>query len=191
VDLTLFSSTNFLSKSLIIKNPESEPFRADPFTQTEASSLDYEIKRTIQIPEEFNTSVKFIPWSNEYLRIRQNIGTLKCYDPIPFRIDPVGIESNKYQGEFYLSNPVRDVKVENIYWSPNKLIYKLSNVEKKSNNMLVVNQNYFLGWIVKMNNEPCNRAISYNGLLATKLDSFSDTITFEFNPFMSWFICRN
>jgi hypothetical protein len=65
VDLTLFSTSNFLSKTLIIKNPESQLSRGDTFIQTEANNLDFEIQRTIQIPSEYIDSPTFKPWSFE------------------------------------------------------------------------------------------------------------------------------
>lgn len=191
VDLTIFSSTNFLTKTLIIKNPESQLAPGGVFFQTDTSGPDFELLRTIPVPSQFINSKKFKPFSYEYLKIQQNKGVLDCYDPIPLEVHAVGAEDQKYQGEFYLLNPVQGVKVENTYWSPNKLVYQISNVENTKDNTLIINQNYYPGWIVKGNKKACIRAISVNGLLATKLDSLSDSITFEYNPLLRWFVCRH
>jgi hypothetical protein len=191
IDLTLFSSTNFLSKTLIIKNPESELFPGEAFIQTGTSVPDFAIQRTIQLPDKFLDSNIFAPWSLEYLKIKENEGVIKCYDSITSTVNAVGVEDKKYQGEFYQSTPAEGVKVQSTFWSPNQLDFKITDVEKGLNDTLVINQNYYPGWIVKTDNKTCNRAISYSGLLATKLDSQSDYITFEYNPFLRWFVCRN
>jgi hypothetical protein len=191
VDLAVFSSKNFLSKTLIIKNPESQLPLGDGFIQTDANSPDFELQRTIQLPDEFLDSRIFTPWSYEYLKIKHNQGVIKCYDSITSAVNTIGIEDKKYQGEFYLVNPVQGVKVENTFWSPNKLVFKITNVEKAVNNTLVINQNYYPGWIVKTDNKPCQRATYSEGLLATRLDSSSDNLTFEFNPILRWLRCRN
>ena len=190
VDLTIFSSTNFLSKTLIIKNPESQLSRGDAFIQTEANNPDFEIQRTIQLPNQFLDSYIFMPLSYEYLKIKQNQGVLECYDSITSGVRAVGIEDERYQGEFYLLKSVHGVKVENIFWSPNKLIFKITNAEKAMNNILIINQNFYPGWIVKTNNNACFRATYYNGLLATKLDFLIDSITLEFNPFLYYSSCK-
>jgi hypothetical protein len=142
------------------------------------------------LPDKFLESNIFAPWSLEYLKIKQNEGVIKCYDSITSTVNALGVEDKKYQGEFYLSAQVEGVKVENTFWSPNKLDFKITAVEKGLNETLVINQNYYPGWIVITGNKSCKRAISYNGLLATKLDSLSENITFEYNPFLRWFVCR-
>jgi hypothetical protein len=191
IDLVIFSSNNFLSETLIIKNPEAQLPRGNAFIQSNISGAGFEIQQTIQLPNEFLTKKSFRPFSFEYLKIHQNIGELECYDTITSFIYPVGIEDQNYRGEYYLLNSAKDVNVENTYWSPNKLVYQISNVENTKDNTLIINQNYYPGWIVKGNKKACIRAISVNGLLATKLDSLSDSITFEYNPLLRWFVCRH
>jgi len=190
VDLTIFSSTNFLSKTLIIKNPESQLSWGDTFIQTVANNPDFEIQRTIQLPNKFLDSTIFMPWSYEYLKIKQNKGVLECYDSITSGVHAVGIGDERYQGEFYLIKQIQGVKIENIFWSPNKLIFKITNSEKAMNNTLIINQNYYPGWIVKTNTDACSRVIDYNGLLATRLNSLVDNVTFEFNPFLYYSVCK-
>ncbi len=191
VDLTLFSSTNFLSKTLIIKNPESQLSAGEAFIQTDASVPDFSIQRTIQLPDKFRNSNIFAPWSLEYLKIKENEGVIKCYDSITSTVNAVGVGDKDYQGEFYLAAPAEGVKVQNTFWSPNQLNYKVTDGEKGLNGTLVINQNYYPGWIVKTDNDTCKRAISYHGLLATRLDPKSGDVTFEFNPFLRWLGCRD
>jgi hypothetical protein len=188
-DLTIFSSTNFLSKTLIIKNPETQLSRGDAFVQTVDNGPDFEVQRTIALPQKLLTSKIFTPWSYEYLKIKQNQGVLGCYDSITASVAAVGIEDTKYQGEFYLLNPVEGVKVDNTFWSPNKLIYTISNAAKAMNNTLIINQNYYPGWIVRTGPFNCSRAIKHKGLLAAKVDSGDESITLEFNPLLLYLRC--
>jgi hypothetical protein len=189
VDLTIFSSTNFLSKTLIIQDPELQPSRGDPFIQTALRGPNYKVQRTIQLPQEFIASNTFMPTSYEYFRILQNKGILYCYDSITYSEAAVGIENKNYQGEFYLLNPVQGVKVENTFWSPNKLVYKITNAQKAINDTLIINQNYYPGWIIRTGAFSCLKTIKHKGLLATRLDSSAGSITFEFNPLLLFLRC--
>jgi hypothetical protein len=189
VDLTLFSGSNFLSKTLIIKNPGSTLAEAGAFYQTNSKMPDFELQRTIPLPIPFLKQGRFMPDSYEYLFVGQNKGVLRCYEPIRIEVHASAAEDTTYTGEYYLLNPADGVKVDNTTWSPNKLVYKISNAEKAKGNTLIINQNYLPGWIVK-NNKACSRAISVNGLVATRLESLSDTVTFEYDPLFQWYFCR-
>ena len=118
------------------------------------------------------------------------MGVLKCYDMITSYVRPVGIGNERYQGEFYLLNSVEGVNVENTYWSPNKQIFKITNAEKVKNNTIIINQNFYPGWIVKINNNECERSTFYNGLPSTKIDSSTNSIIFEFNPILYYSLCK-
>jgi hypothetical protein len=195
VDLTIFSSINFLSNTLIIKNPESQLSKGQVFYQTEIRGLEIPIKRTIQLPSEFLDTDRFMPFSFEYLKIKQNMGILSCYDSITYSVYAAGIENQqdypKYQGEFYLMDPVQGVKVENTYWSPNKLVYTITNAQKAKDDTLIINQNYYPGWIERTGPFSCSRVTIYQGLIATRLDGVADSVTLEFNPLFLYLYCRH
>jgi hypothetical protein len=190
VDLTIFSTNNFLSKTLIIINPESHLSKGEAFIQTVDKSPDFEIQRTIQIPDSLLDKNTFSPWSYEYLKIKQNKGVLHCYDPITSSVSAVGISDEKYMGEFHLLELDDKTKVENIFWSPNKLIFKITNASETMNNSLIINQNYYPGWIVVKDTNDCERATSNDGLLTTKFDSSIERIAFEFNPLEFYTLCK-
>ena len=191
VDLASFSTTNFLSKTLIIKNPASQLLKGTAFLQRETTGPEIQIQRTIPLPDKFLDSRIFTPWSNEYLVIQENKGILKCYDCLTTTTNAKGVDDIEYQGEYHLLTPVQDVEVRNTYWSPNKLVFQITHAEKALKDTLIINQNYFPGWIVRTSANTCKRAIYSNGLLATKLDSGTDHVSFEFNPFLRWFRCRD
>ena len=190
IDLTIFSATNFLTKTLIIRNPEDQPARGIAFSQTALRTPDFAVKRTIGLQEEFLDSKIFMPWSYEYLKIKENKGTLNCYDSITSKVAAVGIEDKQYRGEFYLLNPVKGVQVENTFWSPNRLTFTISNAQKAITDTLIINQNYYPGWVVRTGALSCVRTIEHKGLLAAKLDSGAGSITLEFNPFLLYLRCR-
>jgi hypothetical protein len=190
VDLTIFSTNNFLSKTLIIINPESHLSKGEAFIQTVDKSPDFEIQRTIQIPDSLLDKNTFSPWSYEYLKIKQNKGVLHCYDPITSSVSAVGISDEKYMGEFHLLELDDKTKVENIFWSPNKLIFKITNANETMNNSLIINQNYYPGWIVVKDTNNCERAISNKGLLSTEIDSSIERIAFKFNPLEFYTLCK-
>jgi hypothetical protein len=193
VDLTIFSSTNFLSKTLIIVNPESHLSRNMSFVQTEGNTPDFEIQRTIQLPagfQDFQPKSTFIPWSFEYLKIIQNEGVLKCYNEGGSRVYALAADDKNYQGEYHLLEPDKNIKLENIFWSPNKLTFKITYTGKTVNNSLIVNQNFYPGWISIKDAGPCERAKASSGLLATTLNSSSELVTLEFNPLKYYTICK-
>jgi hypothetical protein len=190
VDLTIFSTNNFLSKTLIIINPESHLSKGGGFIQTVDNTPNFEIKRTIQIPDSFLDKNTFSPWSYEYLKIKQNKGVLHCYDSITSSVSAVGISDEKYMGEFHLLELDDKTKVENIFWSPNKLIFKITNASETMNNTLIINQNYYPGWIVVKDTNDCERATSNDGLLSIEIDSSIERIAFEFNPLEFYTLCK-
>jgi len=189
VDLTIFSSNNFLSKTLIVKYPEYQLSQGGTFYQTTKRGPDFKVERTIPLPLNFIKSDFFMPTSYEYLKITQNKGVLECYDSITSTVLAVGIDNIQYHGEFYLLDPVQGVTVENSFWSPNKLVYKITNVQKAIGDTLIINQNYYPGWIEKTGTFSCAKTIKHKGLLATKLDSSAGSITLEFNPFLFYLRC--
>jgi hypothetical protein len=190
VDLTIFSTNNFLSKTLIIINPEALLSRGDAFIQTVENNPDFEIQRTIRVPNNPLDEKTFIPKSYEYLKIKQNKGVLECYDSITSNVFALGNSDKEYQGEFHLLRLDYRIQVKNIYWSPNKIAFEIINVDKAMNNSLIINQNFYPGWIVRKDTNACERATFNNGLLASKLDSSIKRITFEFNPFEYYSLCK-
>ena len=191
INLTIFSHKNFLTKTLIIANPDSLHATADEFVQTQKKELDLEYKRTIQLPSQFLQSNIFLPWSDEYLKIKQMQGTLECYDPIPVKVKAISIEEDKYQGEFYLARPTQTSEIVNVFWSPNKLSFKIDKKAETKNNRLIINQNYYPGWIVRKKNGSCLKVINHKGLIAADFNFMSDDLlTFEYNPPLANFICK-
>jgi hypothetical protein len=190
VDLTIFSTNNFMSKTLIIINPESLVTWGDAFIQTVDNNPDFVIQRTIQVPDGLLDKNTFTPKSYEYLKIKQNKGVLECYDSITSNVFALGNSDKEYQGEFHLLRSDDSINIKNIFWSPNKITFEIINAGKAMNNSLIINQNFYPGWIVRKDTKACERAIINNGLIASKLDSSIKRITFEFNPVEYYSLCK-
>jgi len=189
-DLTIFSTVNFISKTLIIVNPEDQLMRGQTFVQTVANNPDFEVQRSIEIPDRYLNESTFYPWSYEYLKIRQNEGVLECYDPIPLGVKAIGIGEENYKGEYYLLEELASIKVVNTFWSPNRLIFDITDASGLLSNTLIINQNFYPGWIVIKDDRNCERAIFNKGLLATMLDDAIESVTFEFKPLEYYTACR-
>ncbi len=189
-DLITFSTINFLSKTLIIVNPEKQLVRQSTFLQTQQNNPDFRIERTIVLPKSVLGNSTFFPWSYEYTRIIQNEGVLNCYDPLPITTNATGVGEPNYQGEFYLSMANDAVQLENVYWSPNNLVFSISNSEQIIGNTLIINQNFYPGWVVVKDAKKCERAIASNGLISTRIDRSYNRISFEFNPIEYYTVCH-
>ncbi len=190
VDLITFSTDNFLSKTLIIINPEKQLASQATFVQTLENPPDIPVERTIILPMSVLENRTFDPWSYEYLKIIQNEGVLNCYDPIPIIANASSVGDPQYQGEYHLLNVNSVVKLENTYWSPNKLVYSISNSMEANGNFLIINQNFYPGWVVTKDKGECKRAIPKFGLLSTRIDTAFDRVTFSFDPFKYHTLCR-
>jgi hypothetical protein len=179
-----------MSKTLIIINPESLVTWGDAFIQTVDNNPDFVIQRTIQVPDGLLDKNTFTPKSYEYLKIKQNKGVLECYDSITSNVFALGNSDKEYQGEFHLLRSDDSINIKNIFWSPNKITFEIINAGKAMNNSLIINQNFYPGWIVRKDTKACERAIINNGLIASKLDSSIKRITFEFNPVEYYSLCK-
>jgi uncharacterized membrane protein YfhO len=190
IDLTVFSTRNFLSQTLIIANPEEKLNPEEAFLQTEANRLDFEIQRLVQIPENFQDEVNFIPWSYEYLEIRQNIGVINCYDSVTNRRYAFGIGNPAYRGEYYWKDPLQTSEIKNVFWSPNKLEFNIVTRQEETGNILVLNQNFYPGWVVTLDNGQCTRSSLSDNLVAAVIPASTQKVTLEFNPILYYTACR-
>jgi hypothetical protein len=196
IDLTIFSTNNFLSKTLIISNPESSLTKGADFTQTIGTTPDFSIQRTIKIPDKYLNTNIFVPWSFEYLNIKENNGTIDCYDEGASRTHVIAKGDENYRGEYYLLQQDPNLELKKVFWSPNKLVFQImntdntDNTDNTSNNSLLVNENFYPGWIAIKNDGSCKRANSTEGVLATEINSSNELVTFEFNPLKYYIFCR-
>jgi hypothetical protein len=182
-DLVTLSSNNFLKQTLIINN--NLPLAVNQeFSQIsrfeDYSTLSY---RNGVIPKNLEGTLYFRPWSLEYFAVKQNTGTLICYDAITDITKVAGKDSNKYRGEWYLENKSRVVSLK--YWSPNIMSFDLQDeIKKQINDILIINQNYFPGWYVEIDGK-IQKAESYKGLLSVTVTPENKTLIFKFLPYKS------
>ncbi len=179
IDLLLFSHTNFLSQSLIIKDTFT-PTVSETFTQI--SSLAPPAYTYVQgkIPHDWEHSKVFSPYSHEFIALRENIGTVSCYDAITDTVFAVGNDDESYRGEWYTA--LGDRKVTLVSWTPHSISLAVERGKTNTADMLVLNQNYYPGWYVHEENQ-LRPAYNYKGLLASPINEHSQRITFVYKPY--------
>jgi len=187
IDLFIFSYINFFSKTFIIKNPASKIFKENlshNFKTVSNLNIEYHSQKKKDKPMlnlYYGGLPQYLPWSNEFLAVKKNLGIINCYESIPIDKNVVGEDQNKYRGEIYTLHK-REVKID--YWSPNKIIITVQpNIGK---DILVINQNYFPGWWVTIDGAT-KKAINYHNLIATEVNQKKQTIIFFYNPYKDIF----
>lgn len=111
-----------------------------------------------------------------------------CYEPLPILRGAKGEGEESYKGETYLlynSNSKEKIKVK--FWSPNKILVRVENLEKED--WLVVNQNYDPHWIIIIDNKKYKSG-EFDGLIAAPLKPKSQEksveiiFEYQFLPFL-------
>lgn len=102
--------------------------------------------------------------SSMYPTLLSNSGIINSYEVISIiRGNVKTVKDPDYKGEVHFFNT--NNKVESVSFSPNRLKIK-TNVEEEDR--LVVNQNFYKGWRVKVN-EKKQKVVPFNGLISVKL----------------------
>ncbi len=176
VNLYLVGNDSFLSKAFVILNPGlKQPTKS--FYSLTSFPVDYLYDPSVKLAKNFYYNAAFMPWGTEYTAVRDNIGTIKCYEPIPVLESAKGKEEKGYRGEYYLVANKGRVDIQ--YWSPNRIVLKVSRISGKD--ILVLNQNYDSNWSV-VTGTRFDRSINYRGLVSFPVDKPS-VVIFDYNPF--------
>jgi len=112
-----------------------------------------------------------------YPAFLSNSGIINSYEVVGVKKGPVKIQSDlDYKGEAYLLEAQGHALIS--YFSPNEI--KI-NADIREDGILVLNQNYHKGWKVLKQNIK-SPAVSYGGLIATKVAPEDKTVTFYYFP---------
>ncbi len=160
-----------------------------PLLSTAFPLQPLEIKLTNLGSPEFIQMLSSAPELSQYPNLLQGIGTLNCYERLHLKIRPLpqfvdGVPYTGFIGNAYIAETNESLNFT--YFSPQKVSLLLPQVNSAST--LVINQNYYKGWKVKIGAGSSVKASSLNGLLAARV-SPSDSgkeITFRFSspPFI-------
>lgn len=112
----------------------------------------------------------------EYRRIFSNQGVINCVDNVFFDTHAICVGDPRYREETYLLYDHNIVPVKR--FSPNIIQIVVSPVK---NDVLVINQNYDLGWRVKVNGKK-GKVISTNGLISTPVEQGFNNVIFYYMP---------
>ncbi len=102
-----------------------------------------------------------------------NRGTILSYESMPLPANALPISSPEYRGEVFLEGTTG--KASYSLWTPNRLVVDL---EASSKGDLIINQNYFQGWVVKGGGE----TKSVRGLLAVSVDPDIKRLELYYRP---------
>jgi len=143
-------------------NPPIEVTRNDTFQQKD------EFPSTFHYPRSH---------SLHYPIFLSNSGVLKGYDIVNVKGGNVRpLSSSDYKGEVYLENSQGSAVID--YFSPNKIVV---DIDAKKPDVLVVNQNYYIGWRVRKNGQKLS-AEPFDGLISTSVEAGHQKVIFYYLP---------
>jgi hypothetical protein len=186
INLFYFSKSNFFDDTFAVKN---SIINTTEYIHKGFFSIDNNIvqntidSKATKLPQYYQGKPVYVPWSNEYLLTKNNIGSIDCYESIPISISAKGIDQRGYKGEAYLLNKSGKVKIE--YWSPNLINIKVNSLNREKD-LLVINQNFNHGWFVKID-KVIYRVKNYKGLISFPVDNNKKKINFFYNPFQVFY----
>jgi len=131
------------------------------------------------LPPEYNRRGEIISSAlfegSSFYNFLMNVGTISAIEPVPISAYALPIDSEKYQGEVYLSGTKGKVVIED--WTPNQIVV---NVEAEQEGSVIVNQNYFPGWKVKGSGDPKIEEI--DGLVGVRVPPGRNTFMIYYLP---------
>lgn len=160
-----------------------------PMLSTAFPIASLEIKSTNLGNPEFIQMLSSAPDLAQYPNLLQGIGTLNCYERLHLKTRALpqfvdGIPYRGFIGNAYIAETNESLNFT--HFSPQKISLRLPELSSEST--LVINQNYYKGWSVRLSKggdvegEGEKAAISHKGLLAAKIvqaDSGKE-VTFQF-----------
>jgi hypothetical protein len=177
IDLMIFNQRNFLSKTLILKNVTKESPRQFIQTAFFSDAIEYYPN---SIPQNFEYSKIFEPWSAEYKALRNNIGVINCSYTLTGAVAAISSTNTLYRGEWYTQQNSRVISL--IKWTPQEISFSLSTKNPQvKEDLLILNQNYFPGWYVKRGTT-LTQAKNTHGLISTDIHEEKD-IQFIYMPY--------
>lgn len=108
------------------------------------------------------------------LSMMANTGVIKCYGvDADFKPSAVAADAPGYRGRVYIAEGTGTAEISD--WSPNRAVVRVAGA--RAGSLVVYNMNYDASW--RANGEP---AISYEGLVATRLTGDVAQVTFSYFP---------
>lgn len=176
-DLLLFAHSNYFSKTLIydvkIPPPQKE------FSQVRIAHYESSLVPG-SIPNEYAETNAFSMWSFEYPTQLENKGVINCSDTVMSVKRAAGKDKKGYIGEWHLQNKGGDLKV--VRWTPQEIELKV-HLTKVLSDIVVVNQNYYPGWYVYVDNVGPMVPHEWNNLLSIPIKEHTKKIIFRYEPY--------
>lgn len=186
INLFYFSKNNFFDNTFVVSNSiiNTTQYINKDFFSVKNNIVENTIDSNVSKPPQYYQGKPvYVPWSNEYILTKNNIGLIDCYESIPIKIYAKGVDEIGYKGEVYLLEESGMAKVG--YWSPNLISISVLSLSKKKD-LLVINQNFDSNWFVKID-KVIYRARNYKGLISFPIDNSKKEINFFYNPFQIFY----
>lgn len=175
-DLFIFGNRNFLSSTLIIRDKYSKIQTHKRLVQQQ---LPYNFEYIESFPQKFKGDFNFLPWSIEFIALRQGFGIVECYEPFSPITKVKNIYDEDYISEAYVVPEAMILPIKS--WSPISIKLDINNNESYKGMSVVINQNYYPGWLVR-NNKSIEVAVNHNGLLSHPIKE-PGNVKFYFSPY--------
>lgn len=177
IDLLYFAHSNYFSKTLIYDVKVPPPQKE--FSQVRMAH--YESHLVVgSIPKEYAETHAFSMWSFEYPTQLENKGVINCSDTVMSVKRAAGKDKKGYIGEWHLQNKGGDLKV--VRWTPQEIELKV-HLTKVLSDIVVVNQNYYPGWYVYVDNVGPMVPHEWNNLLSIPIKEHTKIIIFRYEPY--------
>lgn len=181
VDLLYFAHSNYFSQTLIyevnIPPPQKE------FSQVRFSHYESRLVPGT-IPKKYADTHAFSMWSFEYPTQLENKGVINCSDTVMNLKRAAGKDMRAYRGEWHLQNKGGNLKV--IRWTPQEIELRV-NLTKVLSDIVIVNQNYYPGWYVYVDDGPAQVPHDWNKLLSIPIKEKTKKVIFKYEPYRNIF----
>lgn len=178
VDLLYFAHANYFTKTLIydvkIPPPQKE------FSQVRAAHYESSLVEG-SIPQEWAEKHAFSMWSFEYPTQLENKGVINCSDTVMSVKRAAGKDKRGYLGEWYLQNKGGGLKITK--WTPQEIELQVSLTKVRSD-ILIINQNYYPGWLVLVDDGLPQRPHEWNKLLSIPVSQATRKVVFRYEPYV-------
>lgn len=176
-DLLYFAHSNYLSKTLIY-NVHVPPPQKD-FSQVRIAHYESSLVAG-SIPQAYAETHAFSMWSFEYPTQLENKGVINCSDTLMSVRRAAGKDKEGYINEWHLQNRGGTLKV--IRWTPQEIELEV-RLTKVLSDIVVVNQNYYPGWLVYVDNGKAQTPHKWNDLLSIPIKKHTKKVVFRYEPY--------
>lgn len=176
-DLLYFAHSNYFSKTLVYDVKVPPPQKQ--FSQVRIARYESKVVAGA-LPQEYAETHAFSMWSFEYPTQLENKGVINCSDTVMSVKRAAGQDKKGYRGEWYLRDASGDLKV--VKWTPQEIELKV-RMTRGLTDKVVINQNFYPGWYVAVDDGAAKVPDEWNKLLSVPVERNTRKIIFRYEPY--------